>query len=181
MCIERSVGEGGANAHDDVVIVQVLLNFNRKPPSAPVGIDGGIGAITMGAIREFQTGVMNVGAPDGRVDPGGQTLSALRQGIPAGAIDAMKLHGIMPSATEAKIQLYLAPLLAGMDGRAINTPLRQAHFLAQVGHESGGFIYNEELASGEAYNGRADLGNTHPGDGPRFKGRGLIQLTGRAN
>ncbi|MEM9782062.1 MAG: peptidoglycan-binding protein [Pseudomonadota bacterium] len=63
----------------------------------------------------------------------------------------------------------------------INAPLRAAHFLAQTCHESAGFRTTEEFASGSAYEGRSDLGNTQPGDGRRYKGRGLIQLTGRFN
>lgn len=59
--------------------------------------------------------------------------------------------------------------------------LRFAHFIAQCGHESGGFVYMEEIASGAAYEGRKDLGNVVAGDGKRYKGRGPIQLTGRAN
>lgn len=75
-----------------------------------------------------------------------------------------------------------AELLGETMGRyEITTPLRQAHFVAQVAHESGGFRYRVELADGSAYEGRQDLGNVQRGDGKRFKGRGLIQLTGRAN
>ena len=75
-----------------------------------------------------------------------------------------------------------APYLeAGCQHYAINTEPRLAAFLAQIGHESGSFAYVREIASGEAYEGRRDLGNTHQGDGVRFAGKGLIQLTGRAN
>ena len=77
--------------------------------------------------------------------------------------------------------LFLPHIEATLSRFNINTPIRQLCFLAQVGHESGGLFYTEEIASGAAYEGRLDLGNTQAGDGRKFKGRGLIQITGRAN
>lgn len=64
---------------------------------------------------------------------------------------------------------------------SINTPARIRHFLAQVAHESGGMRWVKELASGDAYEGRKDLGNTSIGDGPKYKGAGALRLTGRLN
>lgn len=91
-----------------------------------------------------------------------------------------QLQKIMPQARQ-RAGLFLAGLNATMDEFDINTPARQASFLSQIGHESGQLLYVRELASGAAYEGRKDLGNTQPGDGKRFRGRGLIQITGRAN
>lgn len=76
---------------------------------------------------------------------------------------------------------FAGPLSEACERFNINTPRRLAAFLAQVGHESGGLRYVRELASGQSYEGRRDLGNVHHGDGELFKGHGLIQITGRAN
>lgn len=80
---------------------------------------------------------------------------------------------------------FADPLSAAMALYGIDTPIRQAMFLPNVGHESGGLRYTTELwgptAAQRGYEGRADLGNNQPGDGFRYRGHGLLQTTGRWN
>ncbi len=96
-------------------------------------------------------------------------------------IDVDQLLEIAPYADPAQVASLLPHLLLTMAAYGISTPLRQAHFLAQLIHESGSFNYLEEIDPGDYLEGRTDLGNTQPSDGRRFKGRGLIQITGRSN
>lgn len=91
-----------------------------------------------------------------------------------------QLQRAMPYAGP-RARLYLTPITDTLAEYSIDAPRRVAHFLAQLAHESSSLRHTREIASGAAYEGRADLGNTQPGDGMRFKGRGLIQITGRAN
>lgn len=92
------------------------------------------------------------------------------------------------SCTGARIdraRIFSAAITAAMAEYSIDTPVRQAAFLAQVGHESGGLRWLTEIwgptPAQVRYEGRTDLGNTHPGDGYLYRGRGLLQTTGRAN
>ncbi len=103
-------------------------------------------------------------------------------------IDADFLHEVTPTFSGQNrvkqhdiIEAVGGVLQSTLDRYKINTMLRIAHFMGQIVHESAGMRTTEEFASGAAYEGRLDLGNTEPGDGRRYKGRGLLQLTGRYN
>ena len=99
-------------------------------------------------------------------------------------ITEQQLLQILPNAGR-QAGVFVPVMNAAMGNYGIVTPLRMAAFIAQVGHESGQFRWLKELwgptAQQAGYDGRADLGNTVKGDGSNYRGRGLIQITGRAN
>lgn len=89
-------------------------------------------------------------------------------------------QGVTGNLSASK-EKYRDAIWAEMAKNGITSKNEVAAFLSQIATETGNLKWLEEIASGAAYEGRRDLGNTQPGDGRRFKGRGLIQLTGRAN
>jgi len=101
-------------------------------------------------------------------------------GIPQ--ITLEQLEAIVPHASPGRLQGFVDPINAAIREFGIQ---KVPEFLAQTAHESEGFLYLREIwgptPEQARYEGRADLGNNRPGDGSRYRGRGLIQVTGRAN
>ena len=91
------------------------------------------------------------------------------------------IKAIAPNSKNEVVSPMVGYLNKYLPKYEVTTYLRVCHFLAQAAHEAASFRTLQEYASGAAYEGRKDLGNVNKGDGVRYKGRGIFQLTGRAN
>ncbi|KAB7761169.1 glycoside hydrolase family 19 protein [Mycolicibacterium mucogenicum] len=171
-------GGGGENSHTACTLMTMDI------PGGPVvmsdrGVDweshgnvNGVGVSLYGGARAWNDRLfsdfwyLDARLEDAPASPGisGDTLAEAW-----GRRPGVDYAGLAPGCNEAMIRC------------GANTVNKSAMFLAQLGHECGGGVYRTEIASGEQYEGRLDLGNTQPGDGRRFRGRSFIQITGRSN
>lgn len=176
--ISRQTNSRDPQAPPTVKDVQTAL----QRQAIQVTVDGIFGPQTEAAVKAFQA--KSQLTVDGIVGP--HTWSALRTDDSSSSPEpadpsVKKLVNVVPAAIQSYARRSIPLILQECKSTQISLPGQVAYILATAQHESLLGRYLTELSSGKQYEGRQDLGNTQPGDGVRFKGRGYVQITGRRN